>query len=580
MSKVFEYMKPYIGYVICIAILLFVEACCALILPKFMADIVNEGVLSGNIPFIRRTGIIMLLITILNVFVAVIVGYLIAKTATGIANDLRQSMFNKVINFSNAEINKFTTSSLITRTTNDITQIQNTLMMAIRQFIYAPILGVGGIVLALNRNVSMTWIIALSTVVMVLVMVILFIVALPKFKIIQSLIDKLNLVSRENLSGILVVRAFNTQKFENKRFDKANKDLAETNLFVDQTFALVSPIINLILNLTTVLVVWIGVKQASAFKVDIGDIFAFLQYGILIIFAFLMVASMLVFLPRAVVSAERVRDVLNKEESIKFAKVPLLFSEDFKGSVEFRNVSFRYPDASILDDNVLNDLNFTAKHGEITAIIGSTGSGKTTILKLLLRFFDVTQGVISIDGVDLRDVSKKDLHSKIAYVSQKALLFTGTIHSNLLYADKNADDNRVREAVKIAQVEPIINEKSEGYDSNVAQGGVNFSGGQKQRLSIARALVKNAQIYLFDDSFSALDLKTDALLRAELKKQMSKKTIIIVAQRISTIMDADHIIVLNDGNIVGLGKHSDLLKTCEVYKEIANSQLTEEELLL
>jgi len=579
-SKVFEFMKPYTGLLLCAGALLFVEAMCALVLPGYMADIVNDGVLPGNIPFIWRNGLIMLLITLLSVVVALIAGFFAARISTGVANDLRGAVFQKVLSFSNAEINHFSTSSLITRTTNDITQIQNTLMMAIRQFIYAPIIGIGGIIRALDRSASMTWIIALAAISMVGILLVLFFVALPKFKIIQSLIDRLNLVSRENLSGILVVRAFSTQSFEKKRFEKANRDLAETNLFVDTAFAGITPVIMLILNLTTALIVWVGAGQVSAFRIDIGDIFAFLQYGMLIIFAFLMVAIMFVLLPRAVVSAERVKEVIDAHGSIVYKKNPTKLPENFKGVVEFRDVSFRYPDAVEDTDSILDGVSFTAKPGETTAIIGATGSGKTTILQLLLRFYDVTGGAVCVDGIDIRDIKKEDLHNKIGYVPQKAMLFSGSIRTNLRYADKTANEERIADAADTAQAAAFIGENEEGYDANIAQGGSNLSGGQRQRLSIARALVKNAPIYLFDDSFSALDLKTDALLRAALKKKTGGSTMVVVAQRISTIMDADQIVVLDNGKIAGQGRHSELMKTCEVYREIAVSQLSEEEMNL
>ncbi|MCL2420371.1 MAG: ABC transporter ATP-binding protein/permease [Defluviitaleaceae bacterium] len=577
MSKIFEYMKPYTGTLMCVAALLFIEAYCALVLPGFMADIVNDGVLPGHLSVIWRNGLLMLLITLLSVVAALVAGYFAARTSTGVANDLREAVFYKVLRFSNAEINKFATSSLITRTTNDITQIQSTMMMAIRQFIYAPIIGVGGIIRALNRSGSMTWVIALATLCMIAVLLTMAAIAVPKFKIVQTLIDRLNLVSRENLSGILVVRAFSTQKFEKKRFDKANRDLAETNLFIDQAFAFVMPAIMLILNLTTAFIVWIGAGHVSAFRIDIGDIFAFLQYGLLIIFAFLMLAIMFILLPRAIVSAERVKEVLETEGGIVFKKDPLPLPADFKGTLEFRDVSFRYPDAQDGDDSVLTNISFTARPGQTTAIIGATGAGKTSLFKLILRFFDVTGGGIYVDGIDIRDVNKQDLHDKIGYVPQKAVLFSGTIRSNLLYADKNATDERITDAVDTAQSKGFIEGKPDGYESNVAQGGSNFSGGQRQRLSIARALVKKAQIYLFDDSFSALDLKTDALLRASLKRKMGGSTILVIAQRVSSIMDADQILVLDHGKIASCGTHAELMKTCEVYREIAASQLSEEE---
>ena len=578
MSKVFEYLKAYTAMIFITILLLSVEAVLALELPSYMAEIVNDGVLRGHLPVIWRNGAIMLLLTFLCVLAAMVTGYFTSRTATGVANDLREAVFRKVLRFSNAEVNRFSTSSLITRTTNDIVQVQNTLMMAIRMLIYAPILGIGGIIRALDRSVSMTWIIALATIIMVGTLTILFLVALPKFKIVQSLIDRLNLVSRENLSGILIVRAFSTQAFEKKRFDKANKDLADTNLFVDQTFAFMVPIIMLILNLTTAVIVWVGAREASAFRINIGDIFAFLQYGMMIIFAFLMVAVMFVMLPRAVVSAERIKEVLETEGSIVYKANPIPLPANIKGSIEFRNVSFRYPDAQEGDDNVLEDISFTAKPGQTTAIIGATGAGKTSIFKLILRFFDVTGGGIYIDGIDIRDVHKQELHDKIGYVPQKAILFSGTIASNLRYADKFATDERISDAVETAQSKGFIEGKEEGYGANVAQGGSNFSGGQRQRLSIARALVKKAQIYMFDDSFSALDLKTDALLRASLKTKMGDKTILVIAQRISSIMDADQIVVLDHGKIAGLGTHFELMNSCAVYREIAASQLSEEEL--
>ena len=577
MSKVFEFMKPYTWMMLCAAALLAVEAVFALVLPSYMADIVNEGVLPGHLPVIWRNGGIMLLLTLLSMVAALVVGFFTAKTATGVANDLREAVYNKVLSFSNAEVNKFNTSSLITRTTNDIMQVQNTLMMAIRQFIYAPIIAVGGIIRALERSTDMAWIPAIATAIMLVFMGILFSVVIPKFMKMQGLIDRLNTVTRENLSGILVVRAFSTQRFEKKRFGVANKDLATTERFVGQAFAFMMPVIMLIFNLTTALIVWVGAHQASAFRADIGDIFAFLQYGILIIFAFLMIAVMFILVPRAVVSAGRIKEVLDTEGSIVYKDDPVPFPKDFRGIVEFRDVSFRYPDATDGDDNVLNNISFTARLGETTAIIGATGSGKTTLFKLLLRFFDVNSGGVYIDGIDIRDVHKEALHNKIGYVAQKASLFTGTVRSNLLYADKDATEEAVAKAVSISQSEAFIREKPDGFEANVAQGGSNFSGGQRQRLSIARALVKDAPINIFDDSFSALDVKTDAQLRAALREKMGDRTTIVIAQRISSIMDAEQIVVLDHGKVAGLGTHSELMKSCSVYREIAESQLSEEE---
>ncbi|MCL2217042.1 MAG: ABC transporter ATP-binding protein/permease [Defluviitaleaceae bacterium] len=573
MSVVFKYMKPYTWMMMCAVMLLSAEAYLALILPGFMADIVNDGVITGHLSVIWRNGVFMLGITVLAMATALITGFFTAKTATGVANDLREAVFAKVLRFTNAEVNKFSTSSLITRTTNDVMQVQNTLMMAIRQFIYMPILAVGGIIRALERSTTLAWLVVGATAVMLALMAILFFVMLPKFTKWQSLIDRINLITRENLSGILVVRAFSSQIFEKNRFAVANQDLAANEKFVGVTFAFMTPIIMLILNLTTALIVWVGAHQASAFRADIGDIFAFLQYGMLIIFAFLMISMTFVMVPRAVVSAGRIKEVLDTEGGIVFKKNPVPLPADFKGKVEFRGVDFKYPDATAEDDNVLTDVSFTARPGQTTAIIGATGAGKTSIFKLILRFFDVTGGGIFVDGIDIRDLRKEELHDKIGFVAQKATLFKGTIRSNLLYANKDATEEQVRDAVDIAQSTGFVEGKPEGYESNVAQGGSNFSGGQRQRLSIARALVKDAPIYLFDDSFSALDLKTDALLRAALKKKRGDRTIIVIAQRVSSIMDADQIIVIDHGHVAGRGTHAELMQNCEVYKEIAASQL-------
>ena len=577
MSKVFTYMKPYTLMIICTVALLTVEAACALILPAYMADIINKGVMPGNIPFIWRTGITMLLITIFSTLVAVTTSYFAARIGTGVAGDLRAAVFKKVLSFSSAEMNHFSSSSLITRTTNDIIQVQLVLIMGMRLLVYAPILGTGGIIRALERDVYMSWIVAVATFVMVACMVALFFIVMPKYKKLQTFIDRLNLVSRENLSGILIVRAFSTQRFEKKRFDKANSDLTNTSLFVDQAFATLTPVILLVLNVTAAVIVWVGARRASSFHIEIGDIFAFLQYGMLIIFAFLMVGVMFIYLPRAVVCAARIKEVLETKSSLQYKENAQVFPDDFKGIVEFRNVTFRYPDSTEDDDNTLKDVSFTAEPGKTTAIIGATGSGKSTIFKLLLRFYDASSGGVYFDNINVKDVRKEALLDKIGYIPQKALLFSGSIRSNLMYSDKTATEERLKDAADTAQAAAFIEARDGGYDSNVAQGGANLSGGQKQRISIARALVKNAPIYLFDDSFSALDLKTDALLRAALKRKTSQSTIVVIAQRISTIMDADHIVVLDHGEVVGQGTHFELMSSCEVYREIAASQLTEKE---
>jgi len=575
MVKILKYLTPYSGLILCAIALLFVQATCDLALPDYMSDIVNTGVMSGNNNFILKTGGTMISVTLLGTIASITVGYLASLTAAGVSRDLRSKIFSKVEKFSNAEFDKFSTASLITRTTNDITQIQTVLVLAIRMLFYAPILGVGGIIKAVSSSESMSWIIGVAVISLVGVIMLLLSIVMPKFKTVQKLIDRLNLVVRENLDGMLVIRAFNTQKFEENRFDKANLDLTTTNLFVNRTMSIMMPFMMLVMNLVTVIIVWVGAKQVSSFNMNIGDMMAYMQYAMQIIMAFLFLSMMFIMIPRASVSGERVAEVLDTDFSILDTTEPVRFEEKFKPTVEFRNVNFCYPGGQ---DNVLHNINFTAKAGETTAIIGSTGSGKSTLVNLIMRFYDVTTGEVLIDGKDIRTVSKKDLRNKIGYVPQKSVLFSGTIKSNLYYADKNSTVENIKKAASIAQAEEFISTKEEGYDSIIAQGGTNVSGGQKQRLSIARALVKNAPIYIFDDSFSALDLKTDGNLRAALKKETGGSTILLVAQRIGTIMNAEQIIVLDNGNIEGIGTHSELLKNCEVYQQIAFSQLSEEEL--
>lgn len=580
MYKIFMFMKPYTGFMLCAALLLFLEAIGALILPGTMANIIDDGVIPGHVHVIWRLGGIMILVSLLSSLAALCASFFAAKTSAGVANDLRTAVFKKVLSFSDAEINKFNTSSLITRTTGDVVAIQSVMMMGIRQFIYAPIIAVGGIIRASGRSDALTWVVSISVIIMIIFMLGVVIIATPYFERVQKLIDRLNLVSRENLSGILISKAFNTQQFEKKRFSKANRELNLTNLFINRTMAVTMPFIFLIMNIVTVVIVWVGALEVSAFRIDIGDIFAFLQYGMLIIFAFLMIGIMLIMLPSAYVSAQRIKEVLDTESSIKYNKNMINLTNDFLGNIEFKNVSFRYPSNiestnKTQYENVIENISFKVVHGSITAIIGATGSGKSTILNLLLRFYDVTEGDILLDGISIRDINKKSLHDKIGYVAQKALLFSGSIKSNLLYADKNASDTSIDRAIDIAQAKSFIENKEDGLYSNVAQGATNFSGGQRQRLSIARALVKDVPIYLFDDSFSALDLKTDANLRAALKTKVKGSTKIIVAQRVSSIMEADQIIVLEHGRIVGKGRHNDLMNTCNVYKEIAQSQLSE-----
>jgi ATP-binding cassette subfamily B protein len=573
--RLVNFIKPYILLVLFAVVLLYIQAQCDLALPDLMSKIINEGVMTGSTKNILHTGGKMIAVTLAGTVASVSMGYFAAYIAASVARDLRYSVFEKVEKFSNSEFDKFGTASLITRTTNDITQIQTLLVMLIRLVFYAPILGFGGVVRALSESTSMTWVIGIAVICLIGIIYVLFSVALPKFKIVQSLVDKLNLVTRENLEGILVVRAFNTQKFEHDRFDKANKELTDVNLFVNRTMTTMMPIMMLILNLTTVAIVWVGSNLVSSFQMDIGTMLAYMQYAMQIIMSFLMLSMMFIMIPRAEVAANRIADVLETEESIIDKENPTYFDKNFEPTVEFKDVDFCYPGG---EGNVLNDINFTSNKGETTAIIGSTGSGKSTLINLMLRFYDVTSGKILINGKDIRDIKKKDLRDKIGYIPQKSVLFSGTIESNIRYGDKNTTFENVQKSAAIAQATEFINSKEDKFNSAIAQGGTNVSGGQKQRLSIARALAKNAPIYIFDDSFSALDLKTDANLRAALKEEVKDSTIFIVAQRVSTIMNADQIIVLDNGKIVGIGTHKELLKNCEVYLQIARSQLSEEEL--
>ncbi|MDR3584763.1 MAG: ABC transporter ATP-binding protein [Desulfosporosinus sp.] len=575
MIKLAKYLKPYSGIILCAVALLFVQALCDLALPDYMANIVNDGVMSGNNNYILQTGGSMLLVTLLGTAASILVGYLAALVAAGTSRDLRSATFKKVTNFANAEFDKFSTASLITRTTNDITQVQTVLVMMIRLVFYAPILGIGGIIKAVSSSVSMSWIIGVAVVALLSVMMILFSLAIPKFKIVQNLVDRLNLVTRENIEGMLVIRAFNTQEFEVNRFEIANNSLTATNLFVNRVMAVMMPLMMLIMNLVTVVIVWVGAKEVSSFNMNIGDMMAFMQYAIQIIMAFLMLAMMFIMVPRAAVSADRVAEVLATEPTVLDPESAQHFGSTIVSDIVFNDVNFRYPGGQA---DVLHNINFTAKAGQTTAIIGSTGSGKSTIVNLIVRFYDTTSGQILIDNIDIKTVARHTLRASIGYVPQKSVLFAGTIKSNLYYADKNSTLSNLEKAASISQATDFIASKEDGYDSIIAQGGTNVSGGQKQRLSIARALVKNAPIYIFDDSFSALDLKTDKNLRAALKAETRGSTIILVAQRISTIIDAEQIIVLDNGYIVGLGTHDSLLKTCAVYQEIAHSQLSEEEL--
>ena len=517
----------------------------------------------------------MLGIAILSMFVTIIVTFLAAKVAATLGKTLRNNVYEKVMSFSNEEMKKFSTASLITRSTNDIQQIQMMMVMILRFIFYAPMMAMMGIFKVINTNVSMSWIIAVAVICIVFLLGIIFTFVMPKFKLVQKLVDKLNLVSREIITGIMPIRAFSNQKHEEERFEKANGDLTKVNIFVNRIMSCMMPAMMLVMNLIAVLIVYKGTYSIDAGTMQVGDMMAFIQYTMQIIMSFLVIGMMSVMIPRASVSAGRICEVIETEPTIEDPESAKEFSGNKKGVVEFKNVSFKYPDA---EEEILSDISFTAKPGETTAFIGSTGSGKSTLINLIPRFFDVTEGQILVDGADIREVTQKDLRDKIGYVPQKGILFTGTIASNLRYGNTNATDEQIREAAEIAQATEFIDSKPEGFDTEIAQGGTNVSGGQKQRLSIARAIAKNPEIYIFDDSFSALDLKTDAALRKALKKKTGDSTVLIVAQRISTILHAEQIIVLDEGRIVGKGTHEELLKNCEVYKQIALSQLSKEEL--
>ena len=525
--------------------------------------------------YILKVGGIMLLLTLLSGITTIVVGYLSARIAAGVARDLRHDLFRKVEGFSSAEFSQFSTASLITRSTNDITQLQMVTVMVIRMIVYAPILAIGGIIRVVGRNASMTWLIGVAVLFLISLIIVVFSTALPKFKLIQKLTDRLNLVSREQLSGMLVIRAFNMQGFEEERFEKANLDLTANSLFINRLMVIMMPLMMLIMNGLMLAIIWVGSHQVADAAMQVGDMIAFMQYAMQIVMAFLFLSMMFIIIPRAAVSADRIADVLETELSITDPANPRAFPSTFKGEVEFRDVSFRYPDA---DEDVLHNISFTAKPGETTAFIGSTGSGKSTVVNLLPRFYDVTKGSILVDGVDIREVTQHDLREKIGYVPQKGVLFSGTIDSNLRYADENAPAEALATAMEIAQVAEFVSGKEEGIDAEVSQGGTNVSGGQRQRLSIARALVNTPPIYIFDDSFSALDFKTEAKLRKALKEKTGESTVLVVTQRVASVMHAEQIVVLDRGRIVGKGTHKELMERSETYQEIALSQLSMEEL--
>lgn len=574
MKEMLKYYKPYIPIILLIIAALFGQAMCELALPGYMSDIINFGIIKSDMSYIYKTGAIMLLVALAVVICTGLAGLFSARVAAKSSRDIRSALFRRVTAFSAAELERFSTASLITRSTNDVQMVQQSTVMILRLACFAPIMGIGAVIKALRTSVPLSWTIALAVLAILLIMALAFFLVMPKFKVLQSKLDRINLIMGERLSGLLVVRAFTMEPYEEDRFDEANLELKKINIFVNRAMSFLMPALMLVMNLSSILIVWVGSKLIDAQNLLVGDMLAFMQYAMQIIISFLFITMMFIMIPRAVVSGQRIGAVLKVEPSINDA-LDCVEADSPAGKIEFRDVSFAYPDA---EEKTLSHISFTANPGETTAIIGGTGSGKSSLISLIPRFYDVTEGEILLDGTDIRRISQKSLRQAIGYVPQKGMLFSGTIASNLRYAKEDASSAEMQDAAEIAQAMDFIREKPEGFEEPVAQGGTTVSGGQKQRLSIARALLKNPKIYLFDDSFSALDFKTDAALRKALKEKVGNSTFIIVAQRINTIMDADKIIVLDEGQIAGIGTHSQLLKECGVYREIASSQLSEEEL--
>lgn len=574
MRYVLRYYKPYAAYVILILLMLFGQAMCELALPGYMSDIINNGIVAGDMGYIKSTGLIMAGVSAAAVVCSVGGSFLAARVSAGSSRDIRKALFERVTSFSAAELEEFSTASLITRSTNDIQMVQQATVMILRLACFAPIMGIGAVIKALGTSVSLSWTIGLALVVILCIMGVSFFLVLPKFQVLQKKLDRLNLIMKERLTGLLVIRAFTTEKDEERNFDNANRELTKINLFVNKAMSFMMPALMFVMNAVSVLIIWAGAHLIDRQELMIGDMLAYLQYAMHVIMSFLFITMMFIMIPRAAVSAQRIGGVLKVESSVRDTddpKTPALR----RGIVEFRNVSFAYPDA---EEKTIDSVSFTAEPGKTTAIIGGTGSGKSTLISLIPRFYDATEGAVLVDGVDVRDMSQHDLRDMIGYVPQKGVLFSGTIASNLRYGREEATDEDLAEAAGIAQALDFIKEKERGFEEEVSQGGTNVSGGQKQRLSIARALVKKPKIYIFDDSFSALDFRTDRALREALREKVGGSTIIIVAQRINTILDSDQILVMDEGRLVGKGTHSHLMESCDVYREIALSQLSEEEL--
>ena len=544
-------------------------------LPDKMSEIVNNGIIKQDMPAIWQNGLAMILVTAAGGLCLIVIGFLASRIATGMAQKLRTELFERVESFALADFNKFSTASLITRSTNDIQQIQMTSILLLRLALMAPIMAIGGLQKAIHNAPDLSWIIALAVSVLLVVIAVLFVIAVPRFKKLQTLVDKLNLVTRENLVGLKVIRAFHNEKIEQKKFQQANTELNKMNLFVNRLMMLLDPIMTLVMNFSSVAIVWFGAHLISSGNLQIGNMMAFLEYAMQVIISFLLLSMVFIMVPRAAVSVKRVGEVLDTLPSIVDPQSPQQLPSDATGKIEFKDVTFTYPDADL---PVLSNINFTAEPGQATAFIGSTGSGKSTLINLIPRFYDVSAGQILLDGVDIRNLKLEDLYDQIGYVPQKGVLFSGTIASNIKYGNAKASQKLVEKSAKIAQAAEFISELKNGYKNDIAQGGSNVSGGQRQRLSIARAIAVEPNVYIFDDSFSALDFKTDAKLRLVLAKETKHKTVLIVGQRINTIMNADKIIVLDEGKIVGQGTHQELMKNCEVYQEIAASQLSEDDL--